>query len=126
MENETQRQDTRKAMAFDLCNIIDENPAQETYTKEEVKKLIKVYISTAEQKWGWAEKSAHLSKEVSTIAESKETPQERYHKAHTKIFSIRLVETTEQDIIQKLNSMPNKAGYIKRLIREDIAQGVGK
>lgn len=50
MGTEAERQDTRKAMAFDLCNIIDENPAQETYTKEEVKKLIKVYISTAEQK----------------------------------------------------------------------------
>ena len=31
-------------MAFDLCNIIDENPEQETYTAEEVKKLIKTYV----------------------------------------------------------------------------------
>ena len=27
-------QDTRKAMAHDLCNIIDEDPSQETYTKK--------------------------------------------------------------------------------------------
>lgn len=50
MGNDSERQDTRKAMAFDLCNIIDDNPAQETYTKEEIKKLIRVYVTTAEQK----------------------------------------------------------------------------
>lgn len=50
MGTEAERQDTRKAMAFDLCNIIDEDPAQETYTKEEIKKLIRVYVTSAEQK----------------------------------------------------------------------------
>ena len=44
---ESERQDIRKAMAFDLWNIIDENPKQETYTAEEVKKLIKTYVLTA-------------------------------------------------------------------------------
>ena len=34
MGTEAERQDCRKAMAFDLCNIIDEDPAQETYTKK--------------------------------------------------------------------------------------------
>ena len=50
MGTEAERQDCRKAMAFDLCNIIDEDPAQDTYTKEEIKKLIRVYVATAEQK----------------------------------------------------------------------------
>lgn len=50
MGTEAERQDTRKAMAFDLCNIIDENPSQETYTKEEIKKIIRVYVTTSEQK----------------------------------------------------------------------------
>ena len=50
MGTEAERQDTRKAMAFDLCNIIDEDPSQETYTKEEIKKIIRVYLTTAEQK----------------------------------------------------------------------------
>ncbi len=54
--------------------------------------------------------------------EKKETPQDRYHKAHTKLFNIRLVTTTEQDIIQKLESVENKSGYIKDLIRADIAR----
>ncbi len=50
MGTEAERQDTRKAMAYDLCNIIDEDSEQRTYTKEEIKKLIKVYVSTADQK----------------------------------------------------------------------------
>ena len=50
MGTEAERQDTRKAMAYDLCNIIDENPKQQTYTAEEVKKLIKTYIATATDK----------------------------------------------------------------------------
>ena len=34
-------------MAYDLIQIIDEAPEKETYTAEEVKQLIKAYISTA-------------------------------------------------------------------------------
>lgn len=47
---ESERQDTRKAMALDLCHIIDENPAQESYSPEEVKKLITVYVFSTGQK----------------------------------------------------------------------------
>ena len=50
MGTDAERQDTRKAMAFDLCNIIDEDPSQETYTKEEIKKIIRVYVMTTDQK----------------------------------------------------------------------------
>ena len=50
MGTEAERQDTRKAMAFDLCNLIDENEEKEVFTKDEIKKLIKVYINTADQK----------------------------------------------------------------------------
>lgn len=32
------------------------------------------------------------------------------------------MKNTEKDIIEKLNSVPNKAGYIKALIRADIAK----
>lgn len=47
--DEAERQVTRKAMAIDLCSIFDENPAQETYTKDEIKNLIRVYLKTAGQ-----------------------------------------------------------------------------
>lgn len=51
----------------------------------------------------------------------KETPQDRYHKAHTTSIAIRFMNRTESDLLRKLESVPNKAGYIKQLIRADIA-----
>ena len=47
---EAERQDIRKAMALDLCHIVDENPTQTSYTPEEVKKLITVYVFSTGQK----------------------------------------------------------------------------
>jgi len=50
MSTEADKLETRKAMAYDLCNIIDERPEQTSYTPEEIKKLIKIYVaSTAQQ-----------------------------------------------------------------------------
>lgn len=53
--------------------------------------------------------------------EKKLTPQQRYAKKNIKQFKIDCVTRTESDIIEKLESVPNKAGYIKQLIRADIA-----
>ena len=50
------------------------------------------------------------------------TPQERYAAKYKKQFKIDCFTSTELDIIQKLESVPNKAGYIKQLIRADIAK----
>lgn len=57
------------------------------------------------------------------MSERKQTPQERYAKKYKKQFKIDCITTTEKDIIDKLESVPNKAGYIKQLIRADIAAG---
>ena len=54
--------------------------------------------------------------------EKKETPQDRYNKAHTTSIAIRFVNHTEADLLDKLKSVPNKAGYIKNLIRADISK----
>ena len=56
------------------------------------------------------------------MSERKQTPQERYAAKHKKQFNLSCFTHTEADIIEKLESEPNKAGYIKRLIREDIAR----
>lgn len=56
------------------------------------------------------------------MSERKKTPQERYAAKYKKQFKIDCITTTEQDIINKLESVPNKAGYIKQLIRADIAK----
>ncbi len=55
------------------------------------------------------------------MADKKQTPQERYAAKYKKQFKIDCFTSTERDIIDKLESVPNKAGYIKALIRADIA-----
>ncbi len=47
MDEDITREITRKAMAFDLFNIIDSDVAQETYTKGEIKALIRQYIDAS-------------------------------------------------------------------------------
>ena len=48
--------------------------------------------------------------------------QKKYHKEKTIPFSMRLFPATESDIIDRLNQQDNKAGYVKSLIRDDIAK----
>ena len=55
------------------------------------------------------------------MRERKMTPQERYAAKYKRQFKIDCFTSTEQDIIDKLESVPNKAGNIKQLIRDDIA-----
>ena len=55
-----------------------------------------------------------------SIEKRKQTPQERNAAKYKKQFKIDCFTSTEQDIINKLESVPNKAGYIKSLIRKDI------
>lgn len=35
-------------------------------------------------------------------------------------FTLRLNDASDSDIIARINSMQNKQGYLKRLVREDI------
>ncbi len=57
------------------------------------------------------------------MQEDKYAAQKRYHERIGMTgFYLHLSPKTEQDIIDMLNSVPNKAGYIKRLIREDIVK----
>lgn len=60
------------------------------------------------------------------MSERKQTPQERYAAKYKKRYSLDCFTNTEKDIIEKLESVPNKAGYIKQLIRADIAAGKNK
>ena len=54
-------------------------------------------------------------------SEKKERPQERFDRLNSKVYRIKVMTRTEQDIIQKLDSVPNKSGYIKSLIRSDMS-----
>lgn len=46
----------------------------------------------------------------------------KYNAAKTVQLPLRLNIHTDADIIEQLNSAESKQGYIKRLIREDIAK----
>lgn len=46
----------------------------------------------------------------------------KYDEANTKQIKLKLNKKTDADILEALESVPNKQGYIKSLIRKDIAQ----
>ena len=53
---------------------------------------------------------------------TKITPQSRYDAKHCAFVSLKLNRATDEDILTHLASVSNRQGYIKRLIREDIAR----
>ncbi|WP_407386367.1 hypothetical protein [Ruminococcus sp.] len=48
--------------------------------------------------------------------------QQKYAAKHTKQIALVLNTTTDADILRRLDDVPNKQGYIKELIRADIAK----
>lgn len=46
--------------------------------------------------------------------------QAKYDAANTKQVHLKLNRNTDWDVIDKLNSVPSKQGYIKKLIRADL------
>ena len=48
--------------------------------------------------------------------------QKDYNKQHGKNINIRVFTPQDDDIIEFLETLPNKAGYMKDLIRADIAR----
>ena len=48
--------------------------------------------------------------------------QTKYDKIHRRTYGFRLHNEIDKDIIDKLASVPSMQGYIKQLIREDIAR----
>lgn len=55
-----------------------------------------------------------------------DTPQTRYDKANRIAYSLRLNKKTDADVIKRLEEVKatteGMQGYIKRMIREDIAK----
>ena len=54
--------------------------------------------------------------------EKKLSPQARFEKEKCTRVAIKLVNKTDADILAHLAKQPNKQGYIKALIRADIAR----
>lgn len=63
------------------------------------------------------------TQEEETMADKRENAKTRYDKKNTKMFGLKLNLKTDADVIRKLESIENKQGYIKALIRADIAGG---
>ena len=55
------------------------------------------------------------------MAQTKTEIQARYDAKNTRRYAMKLNNTTDADIIAKLESVDSMQGYIKQLIRADIA-----
>lgn len=49
--------------------------------------------------------------------------QKEYNKQRGKMISFRVFTPQDDDIINFVDALPNKAGYMKKLIRADIQRG---
>lgn len=52
----------------------------------------------------------------------KYVPQAKYDANNTKMIPLKLNLKTDKDILDKLDSVSNKQGYIKQLIRDDLSK----
>lgn len=52
--------------------------------------------------------------------ESRRKANAKFQSEHTTFIGLKLVDTTDADIIDWLKKQPSKQGYIKTLIRADI------
>lgn len=48
------------------------------------------------------------------------TQQARYDKANTKLYQIKLNRNTDADLMSYLESLPNRQGHIKELLRREM------
>lgn len=48
--------------------------------------------------------------------------QRKYDAEHTRQVHLKLNIRTDDDVLEKLDSVPNKQGYIKELIRADLGK----
>ena len=84
--------------ALERIGVIANRPK---YTEEEAVEIIRA-------------KQREYAKRTGYAAEK------RSNKKNSKLETIRLSYSTDGDILKKLESIENKSGYIKKLIREDI------
>ena len=47
----------------------------------------------------------------------------KYDKDHTRLITLKLNTTTDKDVLDRLDEVPNRQGYIKELVRADIREG---
>jgi len=62
----------------------------------------------------------YQTKGVLSIPDSE--AKKKWDKENTVFVGIKLFKATDTDILQKLENVPNRQGYIKSVIRKDIAE----
>lgn len=55
-------------------------------------------------------------------AEAQIKAQKKYDAENTRQVHLKLNRLTDSDVLERLDAVPSKQGYIKRLIREDLAK----
>ena len=56
------------------------------------------------------------------MAKSHSIAQAKYDSTHCKYYTLKMNLETDSDVIEKLSAVESKQGYIKQLIREDLAR----
>ena len=59
---------------------------------------------------------------IENMTEAQKKANAKYDASHTKQIMLKLNKKSDADILEKLEQTGNKHGYIKGLIREDIAK----
>lgn len=54
------------------------------------------------------------------VSEAQIKAQKKYDAENTMQVHLKLNRRTDEDVLEKLDSVPNKQGYIKELIRADL------
>lgn len=57
---------------------------------------------------------------MAKTSEAQRKANTKFNKEHTTLITVRLNHNHDTDILQKLEEVPIKQGYIKKLIRDDI------
>lgn len=63
---------------------------------------------------------------MATTSEALRKAIKTYRKNHIKRLTLDFSDLSDNDILEKLDSVPNKRGYICSLIRADILAGAAK
>ena len=56
------------------------------------------------------------------MASNRTISQRKYDIAHCRYFYLKYNVTTDKEIIEKLESVPSMQGYIRQLIKKDLAE----
>lgn len=63
-----------------------------------------------------------MTEKMKRSSDARKRAVSKYDASHTKQIKLKLNLGTDKDILDKLDAEENVQGYIKRLIREDIAK----